>query len=437
MEIKPDYAEAHFDLAIVLQDQSRPQEAVPHYRRAVELKPDYAEAYYGLANALRELGQRDDAVACYRRLLELQPNHAEGHNNLGNILGDQGHLDEAIACYQRALAIKPDYVLAYDNLGTAFHDRGQLADAIACYRQALARKPDDAGAFNNLGNALKDQGQLDAAVDCFQQALALKPDFPDACNNLGNVLKDQGRIPQAIASYRRAVELDPDFTLADSNLVYTHYFLPESDPRTIDEQLRRWNRRHAEPLAGLSRPLDNDRSPDRRLRIGYVSPDFRLHPVAQFLLPLLESHDHQRYEIFGYASLNVHDAITARCRAQADVWREVMPLSDEQLAEAIRRDRIDILVDLAMHTAGNRLLVFARKPAPVQTTYLAYCGKTGLSAIDYRLTDPYLDPAGPSELEDVPQRPSSRSACRRPSGATNRWARLRRSPPCRTSKAAE
>jgi protein O-GlcNAc transferase len=424
VELKPDYAEAQFDLAVALQDQSRPEEAAPHFRRAVELKPDDAEAYYGLGNALRELGHRDDAVACYRRLLELQPNHAEGHNNLGNILGDQGQLDEAVACYQRALAIRPDYVLAYNNLGTALHDRGQIAEAIACYRQALARKPDDAGALNNLGNALKDQGQLDDAVACYRRALELEPGSAHACNNLGNALKDQGLIAEAIASYRRAVQLDPAFVAADSNLVYTHYFLPQSDARTIDEEFRRWNRRHAEPLASFLRPHDNDRSPDRRLRIGYVSPDFRLHPVAQFLLPLLESHDHERFEIFCYASMSVRDAITDRCRAGADAWREVLALTDEQLAGAIRRDKIDILVDLAMHTAGNRLLVFARKPAPVQTTYLAYCGKTGLRTIDYRLTDPYLDPPAQDEPGDVfppseqPIRLPETYWCYRPLGET-------------------
>jgi predicted O-linked N-acetylglucosamine transferase (SPINDLY family) len=150
-------------------------------------------------------------------------------------------------------------------------------------------------------------------------------------------------------------------------------------------------------LASLQRPHTNDCSPDRRLRIGYVSPDFRSHPVGTFLLPLLESHDHQGFEIFCYSSVRVPDAITARCRAQADVWRDALGMSDEQLAGAIRDDRIDVLVDLTMHMADNRLLVFARKPAPVQVTYLAYCGTTGLAAMDYRLTDPYLDPPGRDE----------------------------------------
>jgi predicted O-linked N-acetylglucosamine transferase (SPINDLY family) len=169
------------------------------------------------------------------------------------------------------------------------------------------------------------------------------------------------------------------------------------DARTLCEEHRRWDRNHAAPLARFIGPHLNDRSPDRRLRVGYVSPDFRHHPVGRFLLPLLESHDRRSFEIFGYASVDVPDTMTDRCRAHTDVWRNMLGSSDEQVARTIRQDRIDILVDLSVHMAKNRLLVFARKPAPVQVTYLAYCGTTGLSTIDYRLTDPYLDPPGQDE----------------------------------------
>ena len=151
------------------------------------------------------------------------------------------------------------------------------------------------------------------------------------------------------------------------------------------------------PLAEFIQPHLNNRSPDRRLRVGYVSPNFGSHPVGRFLLPLLESHDKESFETFCYASVEIADAMTDRCRAHADVWRDMLGLSDEQVAHAIRQDRIDILVDLTMHMRRNRLLVFARKPAPVQVTYLAYCGTTGLSTMDYRLTDPYLDPPGQDE----------------------------------------
>jgi len=159
----------------------------------------------------------------------------------------------------------------------------------------------------------------------------------------------------------------------------------------------RWNRQYAETLRGVIRPHANDRDPDRRLRIGYVSPDLRVHPVGRFLLPLLAHHDKRQVEVFAYSGLLVADPLTERLRLHVDNWRDIVGFSDDRVAELIRQDRIDILVDLTMHMADNRLLVFARKPAPVQVTYLAYCSSTGLKTIDYRLSDPYMDPPGMDE----------------------------------------
>ena len=268
---------------------------------------------------------------------------------------------------------------------------------MASYRRALELKPDFAEAHNNLGGAFKEQGRLEEADACFRRALELKPDYVEAHSNLGSVFKDQGRLEEAIACYRRALELKPDFAEVHSNLVYAQMFCSGYDSRTLYEEHCRWNQQHAEPLAKFIQPHLNDRDPDRRLRVGYVSPDFRHHPVGRFLLPLLESHDRGRFEIFCYASVSVPDTMTDRCHAHADVWRDMLGSSDQQLADTIRQDRIDILVDLTMHMGKSRLLVFARKPAPVQVTYLAYCGTTGLSTMHYRLTDPYLDPPGQDE----------------------------------------
>ncbi len=346
---------------------------------------------------MKDRGKLDEAVACYRRVLQLKPDFAEAHNNLGNALNGQRKLDAAVACYRRALELKPGYAEAHYNLGAAFKDQGRLDAAIACYRRTLELKPDYAKAQNNLGNVLRDQGKLDEAVACYRRALELKPDYAAAHANLGSAWKDQGKLDEAIACYRRALELKPDFAKAHSSLVYTQLFCPGCDARTLYEEHRRWNRRHAEPLGKFVLPHPNDRAADRTLRIGYLSPDFCSHPVGRFLLPLLESHDHESFEIFCYASVRTPDAMTDRFRAHADVWRDVLDLSDEQVAQTIRQDGVDILVDLTMHMGNNRVLVFARKPAPVQVTYLVYCGTTGLGTMDYRLTDPYLDPPGQDE----------------------------------------
>jgi predicted O-linked N-acetylglucosamine transferase (SPINDLY family) len=252
--------------------------------------------------------------------------------------------------------------------------------------------PACAEAHQNLGRAFQDLGRLDEALACYRRALEVRPGFAEAHANLGNALKDQGDLDAAILCYRRALELKPDFAAAHSNLIYAMHLCPGQTAQSIYAEYRQWNEQHAQPLAESIRSHPNDRSPDRRLRIGYVSPDLRQHPVGRFLLPLLAAHDHQAVEVFCYSSVRFPDAVTDQCRAGADVWRDVLPLSDEQVADAVRADRIDILVDLTMHMAGSRLLAFARKPAPVQVAYLAYCGTTGLAAMDYRFTDPYFDP---------------------------------------------
>ena len=199
---------------------------------------------------------------------------------------------------------------------------------------------------------------------------------------------------EAAAYYRRALDINPDLAEMHSNLLCALNYCSNVDGWTIRQEHDRWNRQQAAPLAQFIQPHTNDRSPNRKLRIGYVSPDFRWHPVGRFILPLLEAHDRGAFEVFCYASQNVDDALTAACRAQASVWRAVATSTDEQLAQQIRQDRIDILVDLTMHMGNNRLMVFARKPAPVQVTYLAYCSTTGLATMDYRLTDPYFGSAG-------------------------------------------
>ena len=334
----------------------------------------------------------DETLSKARQALASTPDSPEILVLLGNLLMVRGELAEAADCYRRALVLQPDRAEVHSNLGSALRSQGDLSAALACYRRALAMRPDAAEIHNNMGNALQQMGDLDAAIGCYQMAISLRPDFAEARNNLGKVYDDQGQLEQAIECYREAVRHQPQSARIHSNLLYALHFHPGSTPKSLYEEHRRWNELHANPLAGIWRPHANERSPERALRIGYLSPDFREHPVGRFLLPLLASHDPARYPIFCYASQVHDDAFTQRLRVHAEGWRNVFGLDDDQLAEQIRADGIDILVDLTMHMAGNRLLVFARKPAPVQVAYLAYCSTTGLDAMDYRLTSRDLDP---------------------------------------------
>ncbi len=431
LALKPDFVEAQNNLANVLREQGRVDEAIACCRAVLSIRPDYFEAHNTLGNALRDAGRVDEAIACYQRVVELAPDIAEGHNNLGSMLEKKDQLDAAIACYCRAISLKPQLAEAHNNLGNALRKKGELEEAMASYRRAVELRPTLAEAQLNLGNALRERMQLDEAVACFRQALMLKPqyaeayqalgmamklgeqpeaaiscyelalkfkpDYPEAHANLGVVLMGLGRLYEAISEYRLVLAGNPELTAAHGNLVYALQLDPDSDAATILREQRRFGQLQVAPLRNKIQPHDNDHSPQRRLRIGYVSPDFRDHAVGWNILPLLRERDHKNFEIFCYANMPTSDAYTERFRQCADGWRDISRLGDDQAAQLVRDDRIDILVDLAQHTNRNRLMLFARKPAPVQVSFAGYPGGTGVGTIDYRLTDPYLDPPGESD----------------------------------------
>ena len=398
LEIRPEFAGAWSNLGTVLLAQGQGDEALACYRRALEIDPRYSDVHFNLGNALRSQGQPQQAVLAYQRALELRPDVAAVLNNLGDVLRDLGRLDEAAASCRRALEIRPDYPEACNNLANVLRDQGRPDEAIVLYRRALSLRPNYAGALNNLGGALQDVWQTDEAVDCYRQALAIQPDYAEAHNHLGNALKDRGEIDAALASFRRALELKPELTGAFDNLLFTLNYHPDLSAAEIFAAYRDYDRRYGLPHHSDWQAHANSREPGRRLKIGYVSPDFRYHSVRHFLEPLLANHDKAQVEIHAYAELAHEDAETARYKSYVEHWIPTQGMDDEVLAQRIRADRIDILVDLAGHTGKNRLPVFARRPAPVSASWLGYGYTTGLSAIDYLLTDPVSAPPGSDDL---------------------------------------
>jgi predicted O-linked N-acetylglucosamine transferase (SPINDLY family) len=393
--LNPNLAQAHHNLGNTLlqtEESRHLEESLAASRRAIQLDPEIADTYNNLALGLARKGELDEAIAMWRKAVQLKPDFPMFHNNLGNALRTQGNSPQAVAAFRAAIALAPDYAEAWCNLGNALKGVRELDEAIAAYRQAIALRPGMCEAHSNLGNILREQGQLDEAITAGRQAIALGPDFAELHINLGNILKDAGDIDASIAAYRAALGLDPDSVLADDNLVYLMHFHPAYNGAAIAQELARWNRRHAPPMARAAKAHNNDRDPHRRLRIGYVSPDFKDHVVGRNILPLLRRHDRRQFEITCYAQVPSPDAMTEQFQSVADHWHNIVGLFDEQVARQITKDQIDILLDLSLHMAGNRLLVFARKPAPVQVTFAGYPASTGLSAIDYRISDPYLDP---------------------------------------------
>ena len=394
LELRPDFSEAHDNLGSALLARGRLADAAAAYKKALAIEPDNVETLNNLGNALRGLGDLPAAVETFRKALGLAPDFVAAHSNLGGALNDQGRPDEAFDAYRAALALAPDDAVVHSNLGTALIYQGKLDEAEAAFRQALALAPDFADAHNNLGNALRDKRQWRDAVAAYRSALALAPDFAAAHNNLGGALKDQGRLAEAIAAYRASIAHKPDFTAAHSNLVFSMNYDAAATQQTIFAESLAWHATHAASLGRRAAGHANAPDPERRLRVGYVSPDFREHSVAYFLEPLIAAHDRAAFEVFCYAHVARPDQRTERFRGLADTWRSTVGMTDADLATAVRADGIDILVDLAGHTGGNRLLAFARRPAPLQLSWLGYPNTTGTEAIDARLTDAIADPPG-------------------------------------------
>ena len=428
IHFRPDFLEAKVNLGAAYQQVGRLDEAIEAYQAALKINPNLAGIYNNLGNALQAGEKTEEAVAAYRRSLELDPKLSETHGNLGNVLKSTGRVEEAIQSYRTALVLRPDHPQTLCHLSAALLDRGEAEQALACaeraiqlhadladghshlgnallalrrvdesidaYRRGIALKPDHAQTYASLGIALAENGLLDEAIETYRRAIALKPDLPETFNNLGSALVKLCRLDEAIEAYRKAMALRPADAATHSNLIVMLHYHPDYDAGKIAEELAEWDRRHGEPRRKLIQPNNNERNVDRKLRIGYVSPDFRRHVVGQNLLPLFHHHDHGGFEIVCYSNVPVADEMTAEFQKHCDQWRNITGVCDEEVVRQIRDDKIDVLVDLAMHTGHNRLTVFAHKPAPVQVTAFAYPGSTGLAAMDYRLSDPYLDPPG-------------------------------------------
>jgi predicted O-linked N-acetylglucosamine transferase (SPINDLY family) len=389
-ELRPEHAETHNQLGVVLAQQGQLDPAAACFRQSLRLEPAKAVAHNNLGNVLKEQGRLDQALPCYQEAIRLQPGSALAHCNLGNLLREMGRLNEAAASGQQAVGLQPTQAVVHHNLGCTLQLQGKLDEAAASFRQALHCQPRHAGAHNGLGVVLAQQNKLDEAVATLQEALWLQPGDAGTHNNLGLTLLGLGHLSEAQACFREALRLDPANAGAHGNLLFCLSHDPDVSPGRLFAEHERWGQLHG--AAPAPPRHDNYPSPERRLRVGYVSPDLRHHAIARFFEPILAHHDPARVEVLCYAEVLRPDATTARLRALADGWRSTCGLTDAQVAEQVRADRIDLLVDLAGHTAGNRLRAFAGKPAPVQVAYLGYPGTTGSPALDYRLTDAVLEP---------------------------------------------
>jgi predicted O-linked N-acetylglucosamine transferase (SPINDLY family) len=355
----------------------------------------------GIETAMQEFlrGDLRNAELRCRQIIAQDPHNARAIHLLGLIAYQAHQPAPAAEIIGRAVQLEPQNPSYRNNLGLAFFSLGQWDRAIEQYAVALRLNPSSADAHFNLANVLAHTNRLDEAVASYRRAIQLQPANAMALSNLGGALVRQGAVGEAIECFRKALASAPDNAIVHDNLIYMMHFHPDFDAMSIREELRRWNEQFGAPLQSQIRPHANSKDPDRPLRIGYVSADWREHCQALFTLPLLAHHDASRFHITCYSTVTAPDQVTCKIREHAGNWRDIAGISDDQAAELVRADAIDILVDLTLHMADNRLLLFARRPAPVQVTWLGYPGSTGLETVDYRLTDRYLDPPDPARDE--------------------------------------
>jgi protein O-GlcNAc transferase len=339
----------------------------------------------------------DEAVALLKRASIAQPENPVILSNLGAACCAAGRFDEAIDPLRTALQLDPKLADGWKNLGRALQKTGRSVDAEIAYRNAVALNPADAELLNELAGVYSELGQLDEAIATLQRALQIRPRFPEALNNLAASMQETGRLDESIHFYRQSLAVRADQRVHANLIMALH--LVDDELMSAQREIERWNNVYTKPLKRDSSNFQNDRSPDRRLRIGYVSRDFNISPVGRFIAPILSHHNHQSFEVFAYADTLADDRVVQQNKTSADHWRPTLAMNDEELARQIRDDQIDVLIDLGMHTKSSRIFVFARKPAPVQISYLAYAGSTGLAEIDAEVSDGFLNPAGAANVQ--------------------------------------
>jgi protein O-GlcNAc transferase len=430
LAIDSKYVQAHFSLGNALQESQQLEEAVKSFRQATLLAPEWAEAHFNLGNALRDLGQQKKAVI-------LKPNWAEVHSNIGHSLVNLKSYEEAILSCKRAIALdaslsephfnmgvalnalkkpvealisyrtavilKPDWFEAQQDLSYLLFYLGRYEEAVTAYRKLISLKPEWAEAYTSLGLVLVQQGfaSLDFAKfreadACHRQALALKPDLPHTyCNLAASPLQTGLEIDQALSLCRKALDIKPDFFEAHQLLLFYQQYSEKLTPEIARNSLEQFAQICQIKL--LEFQHSNVRNPEKRLRVGYLSPDFRFHSCSWFIEPLLSAHDRLQVEVFCYANVPKADQVTERFKALTENWYDLRGLDVDEVATLIQSHNIDILVDLVGHTSGNLLAVFCRKPAPIQASWLGFPSSTGLTAIDYRISDSLLTPKGTPE----------------------------------------
>jgi protein O-GlcNAc transferase len=382
------------NMASIYYQQGEFEKSIEHCRTALTLNTNRPSVYYDLGMSLLAIDDIDEALKHLLTGVELKPDYIDALLAVGNIYRHKGAADTAISYYAKIKAIEFN---EYAFIGTAmaYLDQRKLEEALVETEYVLSQLPDSPRILNFLGT-LYDKGLIfQDALKCYNRAIEVDPGFYEAYANKSNTLKNFGQLQESIECVKKAIELSPDTAWLYTNLLLTMLYASFVSPEQLAQASREFGQKITDHLM-RERPFTNDRNPDRKLRIGYVSPDFRKHAVSYFLSPIYKR-DKENFELFAYSKAETEDAVTENIKKYFDHWRDIKFTIDKEAADMIERDKIDILIDPAGHTGRNGLMIFARKPAPIQVTWLGYTATTGMKAMDYRITDSYAEPVGLTE----------------------------------------
>lgn len=394
----PAHVDALHCLGVLYHQCGQPQDALVHYDRVIAVSPQHIDAWSNRTQALAQLGRLADALNSADTTLRLAPQLPEALFLRAHVLRMTGQLTQAIDAYEKLTCQVPNHAQGWLGKGLAHAALQQLSPAMACFRQVIQLHPQDIDAHNNLGVMLQESGELKASIQAFEQALKLNPDHTEAHTNQGVSYLNLGDDEKAKVCFKRALSIDPGHAVAQSHLLFLMCFSSQTDPAGYVQQARAYGQLLASqisapgPFTQWPAATIADLTSTARLRIGFVSADLRNHSVGHFVESLVKQLHPQDVELVAYHNSPIEDDTSARLRRYFSAWHVVHSWSDEALAEQIHREGIQILVDLSGHTAGHRLPVFARRPAPVQVSWLGYLASTGVPGMDYFLVDPITAP---------------------------------------------
>ena len=396
IELDPQCSEAFNNLGILQMEQDKSDDALKSFRRATESNENNAEAFYNYSKALEKSGSLEEAEARCLRAINIKVNYTDAHKQLALIQKRQKRREEAEQTLKKAIAFDPEDPGLYYNLGNLLADTKRAPEAASLYRHAISLNPEFSEALCGLADLLFDQDRLTEAEYNYRRAIAANNLYPEPCNNIATLLLETGRATEAQSNYEKALKIRPLYPECFSNLLFAMNYLNEMSGPDILEKAKTF-RNSLTFSPEYENSGDTQAEIKGRIRIGLISGDFRTHPVAFFLLSFLKALNRQKMVICAYANNDYEDATTARIKELCDEWSNISGLSDDDLADLIRKDGIAVAIDLSGHTAKNRLAAFARKPAPVQISWLGYCGTTGLKEIDYIFGDPHVTPESEEE----------------------------------------